>query len=74
MLPARRAVAAPTHQVSRASPFLSFAAGRMPAPFFLVSLSPRSARADLGDKLTKKNGAGIRPAAKLKKGDARLTW
>ena len=33
-----------------------------------------AARADLGDKLTKKKGAGVRPAAKLQKGDARLTW
>ena len=33
-----------------------------------------AARADLGDKLTKTKGAGIRPAAKLEKGDARLTW
>ena len=32
------------------------------------------ARADLGDKLTKTKGAGVRPAAKLQKGDARLSW
>ncbi|MEC8653413.1 MAG: sulfatase [Planctomycetota bacterium] len=32
------------------------------------------ARADLGDKLTKTEGAGVRPAAKLQKGDARLSW
>jgi arylsulfatase A-like enzyme len=32
------------------------------------------ARLDLGDKLTKTKGGGIRPAAKLQKGDARLSW
>jgi arylsulfatase A-like enzyme len=32
------------------------------------------ARADLGDKLTKAKGSGIRPAGKLREGDARLVW
>jgi len=33
-----------------------------------------AARADLGDKLTNVKGDGIRPAAKLQEGDARLVW
>lgn len=33
-----------------------------------------AARQDLGDKLTKTKGKGIRPAGRLQKGDARLTW
>lgn len=32
------------------------------------------ARADLGDKLTKTKGTGIRPAGRLQEGDARLVW
>ncbi|MFN3243903.1 MAG: sulfatase [Planctomycetota bacterium] len=33
-----------------------------------------AARQDLGDKLTKTKGSGIRPAGRLQQGDARLTW
>jgi hypothetical protein len=33
-----------------------------------------AARKDLGDKLTKVKGNGIRPAGQLGKGDKRLTW
>lgn len=32
------------------------------------------ARADLGDKLTKTKGRGVRPAGRLREGDARLVW
>ncbi len=32
------------------------------------------ARADLGDKLTKRKGSGVRPAGKLMPGDERLEW
>ena len=49
-------------------------AGKHPEVVRRLQRLADEARKDLGDKLTKVKGNGIRPAAQLGPDDARLTW
>lgn len=39
-----------------------------------LEAAAETARADLGDRLTNRTGAGVRPIGRLAEGDQRLTW
>ena len=47
---------------------------RFPEVVARLDAAAEQARADLGDRLTRRTGAGVRPAGRLREQDERLSW